>query len=249
VIRTLRVYTVMVAATLYYGAIVIAASLRRVRGRVYDRATRDWARTVLRASGAPVTVSGAEHIAEATPRVIVANHVDGYDIFALASVLDVPFRFVAKKELERIPFFGRAWKAAGHISIDRGDRQRAIESLRRAGKAIREDGSSVIIFPEGTRSKDGRLHPFKKGAFALAIEAQVPVVPAAITGTFGIIGRRGRIRPRPIHIDFGAPILPGDSAARTSESLATAAHDRIAKMLVGVERGRPASPNPRSALR
>ena len=220
-IRSLWVFLTLVFATLGYGAIVIVASILRVRGRIYDWATREWARTALRASATPVTVGGAEHVREATPRVIVANHVSGYDIFALASVLDVPFRFVAKKELERIPFFGTAWKAAGHISIDRGDRQRAIESLRRAGEAIREDGSSVIIFPEGTRSRDGRLHPFKKGAFALALEAQVPVVPAAITGTFGIIGRGGRIRPHPIHIEFGAPIRTDAGAGRNAEALAT----------------------------
>ena len=89
-------------------------------------------------------------------------------------VRELETELVAKKELERIPFFGTAWKAAGHISIDRSDRTSAIQSLRRAGRSIREQRSTVIIFPEGTRSLTGEMLPFKKGAFMLALEADVP---------------------------------------------------------------------------
>lgn len=213
-IRALAVGTVMVAATLRYGAAAIRASRRGIEGELYADLTRRWSRAILRASGVRVVVHGGENLRPGAPQIVVSNHVSFYDVFALASALPVAFHFVAKKELERIPFFGTAWKAAGHVSIDRSNRQRAVQSLRRAGEKIRRENSAVIIFPEGTRSRTGQLMPFKKGAFVMAQEAGVPVVPAVILGSGDVVRRRGwSIRPRPIHIHFGAPVQPSGEEA------------------------------------
>jgi 1-acyl-sn-glycerol-3-phosphate acyltransferase len=238
VIRLLWVGLNIVLSTYFFGFIAIVASLLRVRGRIYYWCTQQWSRAILWASATPVVTHGMAEIDWRQPVILVANHVSGYDIFALAAVVPVPYSFVAKKELERIPFFGRAWQAAGHISIDRSDRQKAVQSLRRAGEKIHAEHGAVIIFPEGTRSRTGELLPFKKGAFVLALDARVPVVPVAIVGSERIVrpGRRG-IRPGPIHLHFGEAIPVGEEAAGGPDALIAAARGRMLELLA---RGRDA---------
>lgn len=194
-------------ATLLQGGLVIVASLFRVRGNIYWSASRSWARWLIWASGCRVTVEGSDHIAMDRPQVFASNHVSHVDVIAIAANLPKPFRFVAKKELERIPLFGPAWKAAGHISVDRGDRASAVASLDAAGRLIRDDNSSVVIFPEGTRGTGGEMLPFKKGAFMLALHTGVEIVPVAVLGTRAILPKgSGRLRAGPITVRFGAPI-------------------------------------------
>ena len=229
------VVSVTVVATLLCGLVAIGASLLRVRGRIYYLMTRAWARIILRASGTPVVTTGMERIDWSQPHVLVANHVSDYDILALAGALPVPYAFVAKKELERVPFFGTAWKAAGHISIDRSDREKAVQSLHKAGAKMREEHSIVIIFPEGTRSRTGELQPFKKGAFVLATEANVPIVPVAIRGsTFIRPPGTAHIHPCPIHLHFCEPIHPSAPSHQGVEALM----DEVRRVLVG-ELARP----------
>lgn len=231
-IRSAWVALNIALATLFFGFIAIVGSLLRVRGRLYFWATQQWSRGILWASAVPVVPHGMDRVDWSSPQVLVSNHVSFYDVFALAAILPAPYAFVAKKELERIPFFGMAWKAAGHISIDRSDRNSAIQSLRRAGQSIREQRSTVIIFPEGTRSLTGELLPFKKGAFTLAMEARVPVVPVVVRGS-AEIQRPGslRIRPRPIHVYFGEPFTPSEFAGTGTESFIAAVRGRMGEML------------------
>lgn len=231
-IRTAWVMLVTGVATLFFGLIAILGSLLRIRGRLYYWATRQWSRTILRASAVPVVPHGMERIDWDAPRLVVSNHASFYDVFAIASILPSPYAFVAKKELERIPFFGTAWKAAGHISIDRTDRASAIQSLRRAGQSIREQRSTVIIYPEGTRSLTGALLPFKKGAFTLAVEAGVPIVPVIVTGS-AEIQRPGSLRvfPRPVHVYFGDPVDPTEYAKGAVEPLMLEVRTRMESML------------------
>lgn len=202
-IRFVWVSLVLVAATAGYGLIAIGASLVGRRGDIYFWCTQQWARAVVRASGSPVITSGMERIDWSKPHVLVANHMAGYDIVALASILPVPFYFVGKKELNRIPLFGTAWRAAGHISIDRSNRSTAIASMRSAGERIRRENGIVIVFPEGTRSRSGTLQPFKKGAFVMAADSGIPIAPAVIAGSDRVQPRGTyRIEPRPVEIRF-----------------------------------------------
>jgi 1-acyl-sn-glycerol-3-phosphate acyltransferase len=204
-------------ATLFYGGIVIGAALLRVRGSIYVRCTRQWARVALRASGSTAVAHGLEHLAPGEPFILASNHVSWFDIFAIAALLPVDFHFVAKKELERIPVFGLAWRVAGHISIDRGDRASAVASLRRAGDQIRGEGSVAVIFAEGTRSRTGRLLPFKKGAFVLSQETGIPVVPTVVTGSYDIMRPDSIVvRPATIHVYFEPPVSP---AGRSTDRL------------------------------
>jgi 1-acyl-sn-glycerol-3-phosphate acyltransferase len=236
VIRTLWVYLAIAASTVWYGGAAIADSLFRSRMEFYIELTRGWARSILRASATPVVAHGLENVRPGGPLVVVSNHVSWYDIFAIASVIPVPFHFVAKKELERIPLFGRAWKTAGHISIDRSDRKKAIESLRGAGAAIRARNSAVVIFPEGTRSRTGRLQPFKKGAFTLAVEAGVPIVPTVVVGSYDILRPDDwRVRPSTVHVHFGAPVPPGEVPGENAEQLMERVRQRMVGMLERLE--------------
>ncbi|HEX8242119.1 MAG TPA: lysophospholipid acyltransferase family protein [Longimicrobium sp.] len=235
-IRTLWTFVVGLTALAWWGVIVIAESVRGVRtGEWYVMITRRWARTIIWASGCPVVVHGRQNVRESVPQVVASNHISWFDVFALASVIEVPYHFVAKKELLKIPLFGRAMEAAGHITIDRSNRERAIESLRVAGEKIRRSPGAVVIFPEGTRSHTGRLMPFKKGAFILAAESRVAIVPTAISGSFEIM-RKGswRINPRTIHIHFLTPIPPQEVtalAATGTEELMDAVRARIAAVV------------------
>jgi 1-acyl-sn-glycerol-3-phosphate acyltransferase len=201
-------------------------------GRLVDRTARFWARWILRTSGTPVRLEGVEHLPADRPHIIAANHRSWYDIFALVAYTPKRYRFVAKKELARIPLFGTAWKVAGHISINRQDRKAAIQSLNRAGELMREDNSAIIIFPEGTRSLDGRMLPFKKGAFMLGLHTGVPIVPTALVGTFDIMQKGGwRIRPRPITIRFGEPVDPRRYDEETRDALVDEVRARIERLL------------------
>ena len=197
--------------TAYYCLQVIYASLLGVKlrpGGVYDRAGRDWGRHLLRLNGLAVTLQGEEHIPTG-PCVFVANHVSWVDIWALVAKLPGRVRFLAKRELLAVPFFGSAMKRAGHIPIDRQNRRAAFDAYGGAVRLIRE-GTRAIIFGEGTRSRDGTLLPLKKGPFVLAIQAGVPVVPVYLEGTYSVLPKGSiSLRPQPIRVSIGEP-LPTD---------------------------------------
>jgi 1-acyl-sn-glycerol-3-phosphate acyltransferase len=195
--------------TLFIGGSAVVLALFGVRGHIFCVMSRQWARASLWVSGSRAVGHGLEHIVPGQPFILVANHVSWFDIFAIAGMLPVDFHFVAKKELEKVPIFGLAWRAAGHISIDRGDRERAVQSLRRAGEQMRAQQSVVVIFAEGTRSRTGRLQPFKKGAFVLAQETGIPIIPTVVTGSFDIMRPDTFIvRPATIHVWFEPPVNP-----------------------------------------
>jgi 1-acyl-sn-glycerol-3-phosphate acyltransferase len=198
---------------IFWGTVVIGGSailmaLFGVRGPVYVRMTRAWARIALWSSGSRAVLHGLENVVPGEPFILVANHVSWFDIFAIAARLPVDYHFVAKKELEKIPVFGLAWRVAGHISIDRANRESAARSLRKAGQQMREQKSVVVIFAEGTRSRTGRLQPFKKGAFVLAAETGIPIIPTVVTGSFDIMRPDTFVvRPATIHVYF-EPAIP-----------------------------------------
>lgn len=208
-IRVLWYYLVLVASSVYHALAVLLAGLggwRHRPGGVYDWGARDWSRQILRAAGTPVAVEGLERIPRGTPVVYASNHSSMFDIWALSATLPGSTRFVAKQELGRIPLVGAAMRRAGHITIDRRVKTRAFQAYERAAETIRR-GYSAIVFPEGTRSRTGELLPFKNAPFALAIAAQVPVVPVYVHNTFEILPKgKWALHPRPIRVLIGEPI-------------------------------------------
>ena len=226
-IRSIWVLIAGTAMTGFLASCVVASGWfgRRARGEcACEYLPRLWSRLLLRCAGVRIDVSGADRVDWSRPAVIVANHQSWFDVFAILTVVPGKLRFVAKQELGQIPIFGRAWRGCGHISLDRSNRRQAIASLNRAGEKIHEESLIVTMFPEGTRSPDGRLYPFKKGAFVLAIGTGVPIVPMGISGSSTVMPKGScLVRTGEIRIRVGRPIdvagrRPGDRDALVDES-------------------------------
>lgn len=235
-IGLLKMVLVGVPATIWYASRVILAVRwgRPNAAALCDELPRKWARLLLRATRVRVRLENVDAIDPERPQVLVANHVSWFDVLALTGHVPGAFRFVAKKELETVPFFGPAWQACGHISIDRDDRQRAIASLEVARAVLERDRPTVILFPEGTRSWDGSLRPFKKGAFVLAIQTGVEVVPAAILGSRDVMAKGSwRIRPGTITVRFGDPIQVGGMSADDRDLLTRRAREAVLALGAG----------------
>jgi 1-acyl-sn-glycerol-3-phosphate acyltransferase len=206
--RTVFVYLTLLVMTVVLGLTAIVASLLGIRqtpGNFLGRIPRLFARSALRAAGATVRVNNPERIGHGEARVYASNHVSWFDVFALASVLP-HYRFVAKKELQRIPLFGQAAGLVAAIYIDRRNRKAAFDAYADAAAQVR-GGVGVIVYPEGTRGRSYELRPFKKGPFVLAIAAQVPVVPVVIHGAREIQPKGAvRVRPGTVEVTFLEPV-------------------------------------------
>jgi len=214
-------------------ALVMVGVLRRPASEV-QFLPRYWGRFIAWLSGVSVSVRGVEALEQGRPYIFAANHQSQFDIFVLQGYLGFDFRWLAKLELFKIPVFGAAMRKAGYIPVDRAHGRRAIQSLDEAAKRI-ADGTSVIIFPEGTRSPDGRLGQFKAGAMVLAIKAGVPVVPVAIAGTHRVLPK-GRLLARPgrVEILVGAPIETSAYSLKQKQELAELLQARVAELLASL---------------
>ncbi len=167
---------------------------------------RAWISWCLKGCGIRVVSEGLENIDPRQPYVFMSNHQSVMDIGAIVLTIPVKWRFVAKRELAWIPLFGWALANGGHVMINRKDRTQAIRSLENAAGRI-AGGTNVIVFPEGTRSRDGRLGPFKQGGFHLAIAAQVPIIPITVSGSLELTPKGSlRIESGEIKIVYGKPI-------------------------------------------
>ncbi len=187
----------------------IASTLVFPSGDAAHAMGRVWSRLVLLMSRVRVEVEGLERLPEG-PVIFISNHASQFDIPVLTACLPKQFRFVVKQELFKIPLFAMAMRRTGYIPIDRRGGKAALKSLLTAGERLKA-GKSLVIFPEGTRSPDGRLRPFKPGAFILAMKMDVPVVPVAINGSHKILPKGSlKIRSGTIGVRIGDPIKPAD---------------------------------------
>ncbi len=249
-IRSIVVLVVGTALTLVYAS---GAYLAAGRGGdralcSCDRITRRWVRLLLGLAGVRVRLDGVDRVDWSGPVVAVANHQSWFDVFTLIATLPGHTRFVAKKELGRIPIFGPAWRRCGHISLDRSDRAKAVESLEGASRKVREDKLTLVLFPEGTRSPDGRLQAFKKGAFVLAIRAGVPIVPIGIAGSRAVMPKGSfRIHPGEIRVRIGEPIPVEGLDHASRNELMSRARAAVAELMEDSD-GLPAA-NPPDAER
>ena len=197
-----------------------------------------YARGVMRAArlllGLRVRVTGREHLAGRTPRVFMANHVSFLDGPLLFLLVPERLRVILKKTLFRIPIVGLAMKYVGFVSIDRRRAGGGRAGIERASARMREDGLSFLIFPEGTRSLDGKLQSFRRGGFFLALGAGAPIVPASIRGAFRIMPR-GRCVPRRGSVDivFHAPVETAGTAPADMDALMDKVRNAIAAGLEG----------------
>ncbi|MGQ9646929.1 MAG: lysophospholipid acyltransferase family protein [Thermodesulfobacteriota bacterium] len=208
-IRTVWVWSCIVVATLVLGFLAFVSYPFDPKGKVVHRYARLWGKVALWANRVRVSIEGMENLKGKGPYIFMSNHQGSYDIFALLGHLPFQFKWLAKKELFSIPFFGWTMAAAGYISIDREGSRETVQAMNKAAKRIR-DGMSVVIFPEGSRSPDGTIQPFKKGGFTLAIKSKVPIVPLAITGSREIMPKeRLTAASGEIRIRVGRPMGTG----------------------------------------
>ncbi|MFH1765110.1 MAG: lysophospholipid acyltransferase family protein [Gemmatimonadota bacterium] len=232
-IRTFWVFLVGFFSTFFHaGNVVLRVHFwRRNLHCACDKAARRWSQNILWAANVRVNIEGLENLRTDEPQIVVSNHQSWFDVFALAAHLPVRYRFVAKQELGGIPIFGKAWKSCGHVSVDRGNREAAIESLDQAWREIHEEKLTMVLFPEGTRSPDGRLKQFKKGAFVMAVQGQVPLVPVAVVGSREIMPKGSlKVRSGSITLRIGTPIPTAGSTIRDRNSLLDASWDAIAAL-------------------
>ncbi len=187
--------------------------------RLYHGISRFWSRSLLRICGVRVVLHGSEHIDRACSYIYASNHASMFDIPVVVAGLPDNIRLVYKKELERIPVFGWGLRWGSYIGIDRGRGSEARKSLHEAVEKIRR-GASVLLFVEGTRTADGNLQPFKRGAFNLAARAGVPVIPLTINGTYRIVPKHSlRIRPGTVHLILAPPITVTGKGEKETEQL------------------------------
>jgi 1-acyl-sn-glycerol-3-phosphate acyltransferase len=165
-----------------------------------------WAKAILFVCGVTLEVKGRENLGEKRPRIYMSNHQSYFDILALLAGLPVDFKFVLKQELMKIPLLGFTLGKVGYISIDRSDMRKAVKSIHEAAEKIK-DGASVLIFPEGTRSENGRLQAFKKGGFHLALSSGCDIVPIALNRSREIVPKGTlRINKGTIFMSIGESI-------------------------------------------
>ncbi|HTX18822.1 MAG TPA: lysophospholipid acyltransferase family protein [Bacteroidota bacterium] len=215
-ILTLGRIIVILVAGFFLSVVALASVVTEKDGRGYFWAGSTWSKIALRVCGIDVRVRGREHLRPDGAYIFVTNHASMFDIPAIMSTLP-RVRIMFKKELSYVPVWGWALRWGHHIMVDRGKGTEAIKSLERAAESIKS-GGSVILFAEGTRTRDGKLLPFKRGAFALAAKSGVPIVPISINGSFKILPKSSLdIRPSPIELVMEAPIETKGISSREAE--------------------------------
>jgi 1-acyl-sn-glycerol-3-phosphate acyltransferase len=187
-------------------------------GGIYHRHARMWSRVGLWLAGVRVEVAGADKIPAGTPVIFMSNHQGNFDILALFQAIPRRFSWIAKEERSRY-LFRHSMARAGYIPLDRSGGRQALKSMDAAAALIRE-GRSVVVFPEGTRTQDGSLLPFKQGGFLLAGKAGVPIVPVTINGSMRINPKsRLELYPGTIRILFADPIPTAGAGGKERERL------------------------------
>jgi 1-acyl-sn-glycerol-3-phosphate acyltransferase len=196
----------LVIITLVIAPPLIVISLFDKTGGAAYWLMRLWAQLVARSMRLTFSIHGAEKIVPGTSYIVTPNHEGNADILALVTTLPLRFRWVVKRELLKIPFFGWALGRTGAISLNRSNRQQAVRSLKE-GTSKLAGGWSVLIYPEGTRTSDGNLQNFKKGAFMMAVQTGISILPVTCNGAFKIMPKKTiAFRPGHITVTVGDPI-------------------------------------------
>ena len=231
--RALLAYPMMVLQTLIFIVPITLMTLFRIPispDSFIGRGGHWWSYWVLKVSGVKVVVRNSERVSRTESRVYVSNHVSWFEIFALATVVD-RYRFVAKKEIQRVPLFGRAAGAVAAIYIERNNRKAAFSAYEQAAERIK-GGLNVVVFPEGTRGRSYELRPFKKGPFVLAIAAQVPIVPVLSWGSKEVQAKGEiAIHSGTIELTFLEPVETKGLTYEDRDALVETVWNRIATAL------------------
>ncbi len=206
-IRFLCLNAFIAIHSIIFCSLAVVLSFFDKTGRlVHFYVSMPWAKAILWVSGIKVEANGQENVIAEEPCIYMSNHQSYFDIFALLAYLPVDFKFIMKQELMKIPLLGLAMRRAGHMGIKRGSPKEAIRNMDKAAEKIKR-GTSVVIFPEGTRSIDGRLQPLKKGGFNMALKAGCDIVPVAISNSYRIVPKNSlKVNKGSIDLHIGKAI-------------------------------------------
>jgi len=205
-IRSALLVTLGVAITAFMSLCAVVFSIFPNSDNRVHKIANIWGKILLLICNTKAEVIGKENLDRAKPNVFMANHQSDFDILIILAYIPGQFRWLVKKDLFNIPVFGAAMKGAGYISIDRQNRENAMQSMDEAALRIR-NGKSIMTFPEGTRSRDGEIKAFKHGAFYLAIKSGAPIIPVTIIGSSQIMPKRSlRVRPGRVKLIIDKPI-------------------------------------------
>ncbi|KAG0480281.1 hypothetical protein HPP92_011139 [Vanilla planifolia] len=236
VFRVVACFVTMIATTIMWTLVMLVLLpcpyLRLRQGNVYGHVT---GRLMMWILGNPVKIEGSEF--SKTRAIYICNHASPLDIFLIMWLVPTGTVGIAKKEIIWYPMFGQLYVLANHLRIDRSNPASAIESMKKVAKAIVKKNLSLIIFPEGTRSKTGRLLPFKKGFVHIALQSRLPIVPMVLTGT-QLAWRKGslRVRPAPLTVRYLPPIKTDDWEDKDINKYVQMIHDLYVECLPDSQR-------------
>jgi len=229
-LRSGIVWAMVLVLTVLFGIPAIFAALIPPRGDWFLRFARGWARSVLAVAGISVRALHAERAERDRSVVVVANHESFCDILVLLATLPMQVRFLAKRSVFRVPVLGWSIAAAGFVPVDRGDRARGAATVEAALRRL-QGGRSLVIFPEETRTGNGELLPFKRGAAHLAIKSGLPLLPIGLAGTFRVLSRSSwQITPGAVVVSVGNPIGVAGRSLRERDAVTGRARDEIAAL-------------------
>lgn len=217
-LRSAVTWVVGGTVTVVCAVIVILIALFNDTSPWIDRVIRFWSRVWLFVSGTRLEVEGTSNVDPSQSYVVVANHISTLDIMACFLAVRLPIRYLAKKELFKVPILAQGMRAVGIIKVDRSARSAVHAQVNRQAQELIEKNRSLIIYPEGTRPRNGVMDPFKKGAFTMAVASQLPVLPVSIHGTYEAMPpgtpwvRGGRVR---VMVDPPIPTAGLDSSDTT----------------------------------
>lgn len=221
----------LIAFLTIFDSIKVLLTLKRKGEKYFHISAKKWANSILKIANIKVIVEGENLIDKNKSYIFAANHSSLLDIPALQSALPVDFRIIYKKELEKIPIFGYGLKQSPYISVQREDPRNAMNSIDNAVQTIK-NGASVTIFPEGTRSKDGVMGDFKRGAFLLASRSEKEIVPVSIVGSNALLpSGKFDLRSGTIRVVLSAPISYTINSRADEKALMEQVRNEIAKNL------------------
>lgn len=225
-----RLITIPAAAVVTAALVTVSviSALFAPAGQWQRTLYRLWASAVLTIFGAKVRVEGIDRLDKSANYVIVANHLSLVDVPVIMKSLPVDFKFLAKRELLRVPFIGWYLKRAGHLTVERGNLRSSIEGMNECARLIHDRRLSVLVFPEGTRSPDGKARQFRDGAAYLCIQAGVAAAPVALCGTWDILpAKSSYIMPGEVEVRIGAPVDSSNFSLRDRAALTAVLEDRV----------------------
>jgi len=229
--RTFWVIINLVFWTIILGILGMVLSIFEWKGKILAKIARIWSIIILWAAGIKYSVSGRELLNPKQNYVFAGNHESAFDIPLAFAGLEHHLISISKIEYKWIPIFGWAMQAAKHIFIDRNNHEQALASLQKAAVSIKNNPRSILLFPEGTRSKDGKIHKFKKGGLLLAIETKLAVVPMALCGT-GKVALKGarKLKSVPVELRIGEPLITEKLSYADRNQLTEFVHRKVVEL-------------------